>query len=268
MRYTAEQQKVFFNETKKYLAVKNVNDLTAKDISPLEELVRFHEYRYYVLNDPLVSDFEYDQLFKLLEAAEKKFPKEASDLSPTKRVSSDLTEEFATVKHLVPMLSLENSYDEEDLTKFDTQVKKLTEVDKINYTVEPKYDGGSIALIYEDDLLVRAATRGNGVEGEEVTINAKTIRSLPLRAAFSSKGIFRAELRGEAVISKERFIKINQQRADDGLTLLANPRNSAAGGLRTKDPMETARRQIDAFIFQLAYAVDKKGKDLLPSIKS
>jgi DNA ligase (NAD+) len=268
MRYTSEQQKIFFNETKKYLTVKDVNDLAGKDIEPLEELVRFHEYRYYVLNDPLVSDFEYDRLYKLLEALEEKFPDQASDLSPTRRVSSDLTEDFATVRHLVPMLSLENSYDENDLIKFDTQVKKLTEMDKIVYTVEPKYDGGSIALIYEDDFLVRAATRGNGVEGEEVTVQAKTIKSLPLRAAFSSKGIFRAELRGEAVIQKERFKQINKLRAEEGLTVLANPRNSAAGGLRTKDPSETARRQLDTFIFQLAYAVDKKGKNMLPSIKS
>ena len=268
MRYTADQQKAFFDETKKYLEIKNASALTAKDMGPLEELVRFHEYRYYVLNDPLVSDYEYDRLFKLLEALEEKYPDKVSDLSPTKRVSSDLTEEFATVRHLVPMLSLENSYDEDDLNKFDTQVKKLTELNKITYTVEPKYDGGSIALIYEDDLLVRAATRGNGVEGEEVTVQAKTIKSLPLRAAFSSKGIFRAELRGEVVISKERFLQINKMRAEEGLTLLANPRNSAAGGLRTKDPSETARRHLDAFIFQLAYAVDHKGKDVLPSIKS
>ncbi|HUR31733.1 MAG TPA: NAD-dependent DNA ligase LigA, partial [Saprospiraceae bacterium] len=268
MRYTAEQQKSFFNETKKYLAVKKADVLSPKDISPLEELVRFHEYRYYVLNDPLVSDFEYDQLYKLLESLEEKFPDKTSPLSPTRRVSSDLTDDFTTVKHLIPMLSLENSYDENDLIKFDTQVKKLTEVNKIAYTVEPKYDGGSIALIYEDDLLVRAATRGNGSEGEEVTVQAKTIKSLPLRAAFSSKGIYRAELRGEAVISKERFKQINNLRAEEGLTILANPRNSAAGGLRTKDPSETARRQLDAFIFQLAYAVDKKGKNMLPSIKS
>ena len=268
MRYSAEQQKSFYNETKKYLAAKNADALTAKDIEPLEELVRFHEYRYYVLNDPLVSDFEYDQLYKLLQALENRYPEKSSALSPTRRVSSDLADDFATVKHLLPMLSLDNSYDEADLIKFDTQVKKLTELDKINYTVEPKYDGGSIALIYEDDLLIRAATRGNGTEGEEVTIQAKTIKSLPLRAAFSKKGIFRAEIRGEAVIAKERFKEINKLRAEEGQTLLANPRNSAAGGLRTKDPAETARRQIDAFIYQLAYAVDKKGKDLLPSIKS
>ncbi|MEO5906927.1 MAG: NAD-dependent DNA ligase LigA, partial [Saprospiraceae bacterium] len=268
MRYSAEQQKAFFNETKKYLAAKNEDVLAAKDILPLEDLVRFHEYRYYVLNDPLVSDFEYDQLYKLLEALEKKYPEKATTLSPTRRVSSDLIDDFSTVKHMLPMLSLDNSYDEDDLNKFDTLVKKLTELDKVNYTVEPKYDGGSIALVYENDYLIRAATRGNGVEGEEITIQAKTIKSLPLHAAFSSRGIYKAEIRGEAVISKERFKQINAFRADEGLSLLANSRNSAAGGLRTKDPSETARRQIDAFIFQLGYAVDKNGKDMLPSIKS
>lgn len=268
MRYTEEQQKAFFNETKKYLTIKKVSALSPKDLTSLEDLVRFHEYRYYVLNDPLVSDFEYDQLYKLLEALEAEFPDSASVLSPTRRVGPDLTNDFATVKHLLPMLSLENSYDENDLYKFDTQVKKLTELNSIAYTVEPKYDGGSISLIYEDDLLTRAATRGNGVEGEEITVQAKTIKSLPLRAAFSSKGIYRVELRGEAVISKDRFKKINELREEEGLTLLANPRNSAAGGLRTKDPSETARRQLDAFIFHLAYAVDKQGKDMLPSIRS
>lgn len=267
MRYTPEEQKIFFNETKKYLAT-TAEALASKDLNSLEELVRFHEYRYYVLNDPLISDFEYDRLYKTLEALEKKYPGEVSALSPTRRVSSDLAEDFATVPHLLPMLSLDNSYDADDLLKFDAQVKKLTELDKINYTVEPKFDGGSIALIYEDDLLVRAATRGNGIEGEEITIQSKTIKSLPLRAAFSAHGIHKAELRGEAVIAKDRFLEINKLRADEGQTLLANPRNSAAGGLRTKDPSETARRQLDAFIYQLAYAVDKKGKDKLPSISS
>ena len=234
----------------------------------LEDLVRFHEYRYYVLNDPLISDFEYDRLYKLLEALEKKHPASASPTSPTKRVSSDLTEDFATVTHLIPMLSLDNSYDAEDLNKFDAQVRKLTERENITYTVEPKFDGGSIALIYENDMLVRAATRGNGEMGEEITIQSRTIKSLPLEAAFSSKGIYRAEVRGEAVISKERFKAINAFRAEEGLSLLANSRNSATGGLRTKDPSETARRQLDAFIFQLGYAVDKNGRDVLPTIKS
>lgn len=268
MQYSKEQQKAFFDDTKKYLAVKNSDGITGKDIKELEELVRFHEYRYYVLNDPLVSDFEYDQLYKLLQALEQKFPEEASPDSPTRRVSSDLIEDFVTVKHIIPMLSLDNSYDEADLIKFDTQVKKLTELNSIHYTVEPKYDGGSIAIIYEDDKLTRVATRGNGEEGEEITIQARTIKSLPLNAAFSKHGIYKVELRGEAVISKARFKEVNKQRADDDLPLLANSRNSASGGLRTKDPAETARRQLDAFIFQLGYAVDKKGKDVLRSIKS
>jgi DNA ligase (NAD+) len=268
MRYTTEQQKEFFDETKKYLAIKKPDALSAKDISPLEELVRFHEYRYYVMNDPLVSDYEYDLLYKMLEGLEKKYPDKASSNSPTKRVSSDLTEDFVTVKHVIPMLSLDNSYDADDLIKFDTQVKRLTELNTINYTVEPKYDGGSIAIIYENDKMVRAATRGNGEEGEEITVQARTIKSLPLNAAFSKHGIYKAELRGEAVISKTRFKEVNKLRAEDDLPLLANSRNSAAGGLRTKDPSETARRQLDAFIFQLGYAVDKSGKDVLPSIKS
>ncbi len=268
MRYTTKQQQAFFEQSKKYLAHHDIDQLTSGELSSLEDLVRFHEYRYYVLNDPLISDFEYDRLYKMLEALEKKYPANASATSPTKRVSSDLTEDFATVTHLIPMLSLDNSYDADDLIKFDTQVKKLTELDEIVYTVEPKFDGGSIALIYENDLLVRAATRGNGEQGEEITVQSRTIKSLPLEAAFSSKGIYRAEIRGEAVISKTRFKAINNFRAEEGLSLLANSRNSATGGLRTKDPSETARRQLDAFIFQLGYAVDKNGKDVLPSIKS
>ncbi len=268
MPYTTEQQKNFFDQSKKYLAHKNIEHLTAKDLKPLEELVRFHEYRYYVLDDPLLSDFEFDLLYKLLQALENKFPEKASADSPTKRVSSDLTDDFATVAHLTPMLSLDNSYNADDLVKFDTQVRKLTGKENIAYTVEPKFDGGTIALVYENDLLVRAATRGNGTEGEEITIQARTIRSLPLEAKFSTKKIVRAEIRGEAVIAKERFKAINKYREEEGLSLLANPRNSATGGLRTKDPSETARRQLDAFIFQLGYAVDQNGNDVLGKIKS
>lgn len=268
MRYTTQQQKDFFEDSKKYLAEKEADKGTHADILKLEELVRFHEYRYYVLNDPLLSDYEYDHLYKMLEALERKFPEHASPNSPTKRVSSDLTDDFQSVAHLLPMLSLDNSYDADDLIKFDTQVRKLTERNEIIYTVEPKFDGGSIAVIYENDKLVRTATRGNGVEGEEITIQSRTIKSLPLEARFSLKGIYRAEVRGEAVISKDRFKAINAFRAEEGLSLLANARNSATGGLRTKDPSETARRHMDAFIFQLGYAVDANGKDVLRSIKS
>lgn len=268
MRYSTGQQQAYYEATKKYLGLHDDAPLHKEDLRSLEDLVRFHEYRYYVLNDPLVSDFEYDRLYKMLEALEHRYPDQASPESPTKRVSSDLTDDFATVAHLTPMLSLDNSYDADDLNKFDTQVRKLTGKEHITYTVEPKFDGGSIAIVFENDKMIRAATRGNGVEGEEITIQARTIKSLPLEAAFSTKGIYRAEVRGEAVISKERFKAINKLRAEEGLTLLANSRNSATGGLRTKDPSETARRHLDAFIFQLGYAADQEGKDMLPTIKS
>ncbi len=268
MRYSTGQLHAYYEATKKYLGLHDDAPLHKEDLRSLEDLVRFHEYRYYVLNDPLVSDFEYDRLYKMLEALEHRYPDQASPESPTKRVSSDLTDDFATVAHLTPMLSLDNSYDADDLNKFDTQVRKLTGKEHITYTVEPKFDGGSIAIVFENDKMIRAATRGNGVEGEEITIQARTIKSLPLEAAFSTKGIYRAEVRGEAVISKERFKAINKLRAEEGLTLLANSRNSATGGLRTKDPSETARRHLDAFIFQLGYAVDQEGKDMLPTIKS
>ncbi len=268
MRYTTKQQQAFYDTSKKYLSYTDLHTLTPKDVPLLEDLVRFHEYRYYVLDEPLVSDYEYDLLYKLLEAIEKKYPDASSPNSPTKRVGSDLAGDFASVKHLIPMLSLDNSYNADDLIKFDTQVKKLTERNNIIYTVEPKFDGGSIAIIYENNQLIRTATRGNGEEGEEITAQSRTIKSLPLEADFLSKGIYRAELRGEAVISKERFNAINTYRAEEGLTLLANSRNSATGGLRTKDPAETSRRQLDAFIFQLGFAEDENGNDMLPSIKS
>lgn len=268
MRYSKAEQQALFDATKHYLDHPDMNACSVDDLRKLEDLVRFHEYRYYVVDDPLISDFEYDRLYKFLETLEKTYPESASADSPTRRVSSDLTSEFATVAHLTPMLSLDNSYDAEDLMKFDQQVRKLTDQEKVAYTVEPKFDGGTIALIYENDQLVRAATRGNGAEGEEITLQARTIRSLPLEAAFSSKGIYRAELRGEAVIAKARFKTINAWREEEGLTLLANARNSATGGLRTKDPSETARRQLDAFIFQLAFAADSEGNDQIPKLAS
>jgi DNA ligase (NAD+) len=165
------------------------------------------------------------------------------------------------------MLSLDNSYDAEDLRDFDTQVKKLARLSKdaeVVYNVEPKFDGGTIALVYENDRLVRAATRGNGVVGDDVTANLRTVRSIPLYAAFSRHGIHRAELRGEAIIRKDVFEKINRRREERGETLFANPRNAATGGLRMKDPRETAVRGLEAFIYQLGFADDAAGNNALP----
>ena len=214
----------------------------------------------------MVSDFEYDQLFKQLEQIESENPSLITPDSPTQRVSADLTSEFPEVEHLTPMLSLANSYNEEDLFEFDQQIKRLLNIPEetdIQYAVEPKYDGGSIAVVYEDDQLVRGATRGNGVRGEEMTANARVIRSIPLKAAFSEFGIYKAELRGEVVIRKDNFVKMNALRAEQGLTLFANPRNTAASGLRMKDPSEAAQRGLEAFVYTLGYAIDKNDGNLL-----
>lgn len=258
--YPAEIQKKYFEDSKHFLShPAGINELDA-----LKSILRFHEWKYYIQNDPVISDHEYDLLFKQLQAIETAHPELISADSPSQRVATDLITTFNTVKHIVPMLSLENSYNEEDLNDFDAQIKKLTGIpaeEKIIYAVEPKFDGGSIALVYEDDILVRAATRGNGLEGEEITQNIKVLQSVPLRAPFSTLGMKKVELRGEALISKKNFEAINKNREDEGQVLFANPRNAATGGLRTKDPMETKRRGIEAFMFQAAYAVDEEGNN-------
>ena len=216
-------------------------------------MLRFHEHRYYILNDPLLSDFEYDQLFKALEKIEKENPTLITPDSPTQRVAHELTREFPTVQHLVPMLSLDNSYNADDLLDFDRKVRELSGLEEISYCVEPKFDGGSISLIYENDQLVRAATRGDGVAGDEVTINIRQIHSVPLTAPFSKFGIQQAEIRGEVLMNKENFSRYNQSLTAQGLAPLANPRNAASGTLRLKDPREVAKRNLEVFVYHLSY---------------
>jgi DNA ligase (NAD+) len=242
--------------------IKKQQSLSKKDLEDLRDLLRFHEYRYYVLNDPLIADYEYDQLYKALEKIEKENPDIITSDSPTQRVAKGLTKEFPTVQHLVPMLSLNNSYNSEDMVDFDRRARELTGLKEIEYCVEPKFDGGSISLIYEDDKLVRGATRGDGVEGEEVTTNIKQIRSLPLSAKFSELGIQTVEIRGEVLINKNNFARYNQQLTEQGFPPLANPRNAAAGTLRIKDPAEVARRKLEAFVYNISYFSLYKGKKI------
>lgn len=226
---------------------------TAEECQQLRKLLQFHEYRYYVLNEPLISDYEYDQLYKLLQRSEEKNPSLITSDSPTQRVGSSLNSQFATVSHLVPMLSLDNSYNADDLTDFDRKARELTGLEEIEYCIEPKFDGASISLIYEHDQLVRAATRGDGVEGEEITNNIKQIRSIPLSAAFSSFGIQQVEIRGEVIMSKSSFDQYNQLQASRNLPPLANPRNAASGSLRMKDPKDVAERGLDAFLYHISF---------------
>jgi len=262
--YSSSEEKKLFEEGKQFLE----NSASPSSYKNLIKVLQYHEWRYAVKSDPVISDFEFDQLFDQLKEIEKKNPTLIQPDSPTQRVANDLNPEFDPVTHLTPMLSLGNSYNAKDLEDFDKQIKKLTKNDDaVEYSIEPKYDGGSIALVYEGDALVRAATRGNGVEGEEMTPNAIALPSIPLKALFSKHGIHRAELRGEAIIPLSTFHKVNKERQAKGQKIFANPRNAASGGLRMKDPNETRDRGIEVFIFQMSYAVDLEGQDVLTRFK-
>lgn len=260
--YSKDTTKELQKLTNELIKKKFSGSIKDKDAGLLKEALRFHEYRYYILNDPLISDFEYDQLYKELEKIENGNPALITADSPTQRVAKGLTKDFPTVQHLVPMLSLNNSYNADDLIDFDRKARELTGLDRIEYCVEPKFDGGSISLIYENDLLSRGATRGDGVEGDQVTINIKQIRSLPLSAKFSDFGIQQVEIRGEVLINKSNFKKYNEGLMEQGIPPLANPRNAAAGTLRLKDPAEVAKRNLEAFVYHISYYSLLKGKKL------
>ena len=251
--YSPEQTQRFQELTIDLLS-KLKSDAIRKDrLEELRDVLRFHEYRYAILNDPLIADFEYDILYKELEKLEREYPELLSPDSPTQRVASQLTKEFPTTEHLVPMLSLENSYNEDDLLDWDRKARELTGLATLDYCIEPKFDGASISLVYEDDRLLRGVTRGDGVAGDEITTNIRQIRSVPLTAAFSRYGIQLIEIRGEVLINKNNFAKYNEQLADQHLPPLANPRNAAAGSLRIKDPKEVSRRNLEAFLYHVSY---------------
>src|ERR1043165_6688462 len=212
--YSKEQTSKLQTATNGFLKESKNGSVTKNKIEGLRDVLRFHEYRYYIMNDPLISDMEYDQLFKALEKLENENPSLITSDSPTQRVAKGLTKDFPSVQHLVPMLSLDNSYNAEDLIDFDRKARELTKENVIEYCVEPKFDGASISLIYDDDLLVRGATRGDGVRGDDITTNIKQIRSIPLSAKFSEHGIKQIEIRGEILINKNNFKKYNDQLAE------------------------------------------------------
>ena len=260
-----DRTKELQNKTNTLLKQIQAGKIATKDIEDLRDVLRFHEYRYYIQNDPLVSDFEYDSLYKQLEALEKENPDLVVPDSPTQRVAKGLTKEFPSVQHLVPMLSLDNSYNSEDLIDFDRRARELTGLKEIEYCVEPKFDGASISLIYENDQLVRGATRGDGVQGDDITVNIKQIRTIPLSAKFSNYGLQTVEIRGEVLINKDNFKKFNQSLTEQGLAPLANPRNASAGTLRIKDPVEVRRRKLEAFVYHVSYYTLMKGAEDLHS---
>jgi DNA ligase (NAD+) len=260
--YITEQTRKLQEKTKHWQEQISNPDYVIKHLEDLRDVLRFHEYRYYIMNDPLISDGEYDHLYKALEKAEEAHPDLITADSPTMRVAPSLSTSFKTVQHIVPMLSLENSYNADDLIDWDRKARELSGLTEMEYCVEPKFDGASISLVYENNLFTRGATRGDGVEGEEITTNLKQIRSVPLSADISSLGIQQIEIRGEVLMNKKNFKKYNDQLAEQNLPPLANPRNAASGTLRIKDPREVSKRNLEAFLYHISYTLPQTGKEI------
>jgi DNA ligase (NAD+) len=227
----------------------------AKEIEALREKIRRHEYLYYVADDPEISDAAFDRLMVQLKELEAENPKLATPDSPTQRVGGAPREGFQEVRHRTPMVSLDNAFSFETLGEFDRRVRELTGRNKIDYVAEHKFDGLSLSLTYEEGMLVRGVTRGDGTTGEDVTPNVKTIRSIPLTIApalLKKAGIHGDfEVRGEAIMTRKAFQALNLQQSEQGGKIFANARNAAAGGVRVLDPKITASRRLDFFAYYI-----------------
>lgn len=226
-----------------------------KEIEKLRQEIRYHEYRYYVLDDPEISDYEFDQLMRKLQDLEREHPELVTPDSPTQRVGGKPAEQFPKVRHQVPMMSLDNTYSVEELRDFDRRVHELSGRSRVEYVAELKLDGLSMSLIYEKGVLAHGVTRGNGVEGEDVTANVKTIGSVPLRIDERKLRVIghpeQFEVRGEVIMPLKMFERLNAQREAAGEPRFANPRNSAAGTIRQLDPRIVAQRKLDMFHYYL-----------------
>ena len=230
----------------------NIDQIAAR-IGALRRDIEYHNYRYYVEDDPVISDEEYDRMFRELRELEQEHPELASPDSPTQRVGAEPQERFRKVEHLRPMLSLANAFDEEELRAFDKRIRNLLAADAVDFVTELKIDGNAVALTYENGVLVRGATRGNGLVGEDVTANLKTIRAIPLRLQSELPPPRLVEVRGEAYLPISAFNRINGEREAAGENLFANPRNAAAGALRQLDPRITASRPLAFFAYAIGH---------------
>lgn len=222
-----------------------------KRIAKLRETIDYHNRRYYQLDDPEISDARFDELMRELQELEELFPDEGLASSPTQRVGAPPLQKFVTFEHPTPMLSLANAFTAEEIGDFDTRVRRLAGVERIEYAAEPKLDGLAVNLVYENGLFVRGATRGDGATGEDITQNLKTIPSLPLeiKKSLSHSVPEFVEIRGEVYMERTSFDKLNLRRAADGEEPFANPRNAAAGSLRQLDSRITARRPLSLFVY-------------------
>ncbi len=236
------------------LKVPGSKDRAEKRAERLREEIRHHDRKYYFESDPEISDHEYDMLVKELEAIEDEYPDLVTPDSPTQRVISTEIDEFETVEHMSTMLSLDNTYNHEELRDFDKREKKGIDekIDEVEYVIEPKIDGLGVALFYEDKILKRGSTRGDGRRGEDITPNIKTVPTIPLR--LSDKTVLNTvEVRGEVYMPRDAFEEMNQERIKEEKDPFANPRNAAAGTVRNKDPSVVAQRPLDIFIYTLSY---------------
>jgi DNA ligase (NAD+) len=223
-------------------------DISQK-INQLRKIINEHNYNYYVLDKPRITDFEFDQLLKELELLEIENPQYFDSNSPTQRVGGQITKEFNTVNHRNRMYSLDNSYSTEEVLEWESRVKKGLGIEQVEYYCELKYDGASINLTYENGLLKSAVTRGDGTKGDDVTANIKTIKSIPLQLnqIFSEQ----FDIRGEIILPLSGFQKMNEERAEEGLDLYSNPRNTASGSLKLQDSSEVAKRPLDCLLYQV-----------------
>ena len=222
-----------------------------EEIEQLRKELELHNYKYYVLNQPIISDYEFDQMMHRLEDLEMFYPQYADANSPTQRVGSDLNQSFKSVAHKYPMLSLANTYNEQDVRDFYNRVKEGLEGEDFEICAEMKYDGLSISLTYVDGELMQAVTRGDGVKGDDVTNNVRTIRSIPLKLIEGSGYPHEFEIRGEILMPWTSFEKLNEERALHEEPLFANPRNAASGTLKSQSSKVVAQRGLDAYLYYL-----------------
>jgi len=233
-----------------------INDLKKK-VEELRELINYHNYRYYVLDSPEISDSEYDELMRELETIEKEQPELVVPDSPTQRIGAPPAEGFLPVRHHSKMMSLQDAFSFQEVSEFFDRLNRLLPDQKLEFVCELKVDGTAMALTYEDGVYVRGATRGDGEVGEDITPNLKTIRSIPLRLRIANPPRL-LEARGEAYLAKRQFKALNEERANEDMPLFANPRNAAAGSLRQLDPKSTAKRGLDAIFYGVGYISDGK----------
>ncbi len=233
-----------------------------KEIEKLRNVINEHNYRYYVLDDPIISDKEYDQLFRTLQSLEIKYPNSFDSQSPTQRVGAKPISGFNTIEHRTPMLSLANAMNDDELRAFHNRIKKTLNKDSIIYAAEPKLDGLGVELVYENGKLSHGSTRGDGFQGEDVTHNLRTIRSIPLTLRNHKLPLPKIlEVRGEVFMSKKDFAQLNRENESKGKSSFANPRNAAAGSLRQLDPRITATRKLSIYFYEAGFIEELQFKD-------